>query len=315
MPGIIPALAHGKCDILHAHINSPMTVDFTAFASRLNGTPLVITYHADALYTDLAEKGPAFRGWLDQMYGVSRHLAAGTARQLIVTSPIYLAGSQFLQHYRHKIAVVPPCVDPFFLLSPQDTATAKQNLGYSATDLLVLFVGRLVPYKGLQTLLRAFRLVRKRTRSAQLAIVGSGPEQFRLEQVTTQLGLANAVRFLGPVPRARLREAYSACDLFVLPSRSRSEAFGIVLLEAMARSKPIVATHVGGIPYVIRDGETGILVPPLDPTSLAGAISQFLRDPRLRRRMGQAGRKRVLANFTRESVTTQLLKIYQKLIA
>jgi glycosyltransferase involved in cell wall biosynthesis len=112
-----------------------------------------------------------------------------------------------------------------------------------------------------------------------------------------------------------LREAYSACDLFVLPSRSRSEAFGIVLLEAMARSKPIVATHVGGIPYVIRDGETGILVPPLDPTSLAGAISQLLRDPRLRQRMGQAGRKRVLANFTRESVTTQLLKIYQKLIA
>jgi glycosyltransferase involved in cell wall biosynthesis len=249
------------------------------------------------------------------MYRLSRHLAADTARQLLVTSPIYLEGSQFLQHYRRKIAVVPPCVDPFFLLSPQDAATAKQSLGYSANDLLVLFVGRLVPYKSLQTLLRAFRLVRKRTRSAQLAIVGSGPEQLRLEQLTTQLGLANAVRFLGSVPRARLREAYSACDLFVLPSRSRSEAFGIVLLEAMARSKPIVATHVGGIPYVIRDGETGILVPPLDPTSLAGAISQFLRDPRLRRRMGQAGRKRVLANFTRESVTTQLLKIYQKLIA
>jgi rhamnosyl/mannosyltransferase len=315
MPGIIPALAHGNCDILHAHINSPMTVDFTAFASRLVGTPLVITYHADAVYTDIAEKAPAFRGWLNQAYWLSRHLAAGIARHLIVTSPIYLESSRFLQRYRHKISVVPPCVDPFFLVSPQDTASAKQNLGYAANDLLVLFVGRLVPYKGLRTLLRAFRHVRKRIRSAQLAIVGSGPEQPVLEQLANQLGLADAVRFVGTLSRPRLREAYSACDLFVLPSLSRSEAFGIVLLEAMARGKPVVATHVGGIPYVVRQGQSGILVPPFDPIPLAEAISQLLNDPELRQRMGQAGRKRVLANFTREPVTMQLLEIYRKLLA
>lgn len=315
IPGIIPALAHNQCDILHAHINSPMTVDFTAFASRLIGTPLVVTYHADALYTDIAEKAPAFRDWLNQLYRLSRQRAANIARRLIVTSPIYLERSCFLQRYRHKISVVSPCVDPFFLASPQDTATAKQRLGYSAKDLLVIFVGRLVPYKGLQTLLRSFRDVTKRTPSAHLAIVGSGPEEPVLERLSDQLGLANAVRFLGTLPRSRLREAYSACDLFVLPSRSRSEAFGIVLLEAMARSKPVVASHVGGIPYVVRDGETGILASPSDPISLEEAISRLLGDAELRQRMGQAGRKRVLASFTRKPVTMQLLDVYQKLLA
>jgi rhamnosyl/mannosyltransferase len=314
MPGIIPSLVLRRCDVLHAHINSPMTVDFTAFASRLAGTPLVITYHADAVYTDIAEKAPAFRGWLNQVYWLSRHFAAGIARHLIVTSPLYLESSQFLQRYRHKISVIPPCVDPFFLTSPQGTATAKRSLGYSADDLLVLFVGRLVSYKGLQTLLRAFRHVRRRTRSAQLAIIGSGPERPLLERMSTQLDIGNAVRFLGTLPQPRLREAYSACDLFVLPSRTRSEAFGIVLLEAMARGKPVVATQVGGIPYVVREGETGILVPPFDPIPLAEAICQLLGDPELRHRMGQAGREHVLTNFTREPVTRQLLAIYERLL-
>jgi rhamnosyl/mannosyltransferase len=132
--------------------------------------------------------------------------------------------------------------------------------------------------------------------------------------MSTQLDIGNAVRFLGTLPQPRLREAYSACDLFVLPSRTRSEAFGIVLLEAMARSKPVVATQVGGIPYVVREGETGILVPPFDPIPLAEAICQLLGDPELRHRMGQAGREHVLTNFTREPVTRQLLAIYERLL-
>lgn len=314
MPSILPALAHGECDILHAHINSPMTVDFTAFASRLAGTPLVITYHADAIYADIAAKSPALGGWLTHVYGLSRQHAAHIARRLIVTSPNYLESSDFLQRYRHKTSVIPPCVDPFFLSSPQDTATAKRRLGYAANDSLILFVGRLVPYKGLQTLLRAFPHVMKRTQCAHLGIVGSGPEEPTLKHLSQQLGVAKTVRFLGTLSRSSLRDAYSACDLFVLPSRSRSEAFGIVLLEAMARGKPVVATQVGGVPYVVRNGETGVLVPPLDPTALAAAIVHLLNDPEHRQRMGQAGRKRVLASFTREVVTRQMLETYQRLL-
>jgi glycosyltransferase involved in cell wall biosynthesis len=315
IPGIVPALAHDRCDILHAHINSPMTVDFAAFASRLVDTPLVITYHADALYTDIAGKAPSFGSWLNRIYGMSCQRAANIARRLIATSPIYLESSRFLQRYRHKVSVVPPCVDPFFLASPEDATKAKQRLGYAADDMLVLFVGRLVPYKGLQTLLTAFRDVTKRIPAAQLAIVGSGPEGPALERLSDQLELADAVRFLGKLPRPCLREAYAACDVFVLPSRSRSEAFGIVLLEAMANGKPVVASRVGGVPYVVRDGETGMLVQPSNPTSLAAAISRLLSNAELRHRMGQVGRARVLTNFTRKQVTMQLLNIYQELLA
>ncbi len=314
MLGLAPAITRHRCDILHAHINSPMTVDFTAFAARLMGVPLVITYHADAIIHDIATKAKKFRRWLSQVYWLSRHIAAGIAERLIVTSPIYLESSEFLQRYRHKTSIVPAVVDPFFLSPLDETAAAKEKLGYAADDLLILFVGRLVPYKGLRVLFRALRSIRKRIPNARLAIVGAGPERIPLEQLSRKFGLTETIRFHSVLSRKELRTAYSACDLFVLPSRSRSEAFGIVLLEAMARAKPVVATHVGGIPYVINDKETGILVPPYDPKPLTDAICLLLNDAQLREKMGKAGRERVLQNFTRDPVTRQLEKVYLNLL-
>jgi rhamnosyl/mannosyltransferase len=314
IPGLIPALARDRCDILHAHINSPMTVDFTAFSSRLVGLPLVITYHADALISDLAAKTRFLHRWLSQVYWLSRHLAANIAEHLIVTSPIYLESSSFLQRYRNKITVIPPPVNPYYLESSLKPNQAKESFGFSDDTPLLLFVGRLVPYKGLRVLLRAFRRVRTHLPTTQLTIVGGGPQKSLLQATVEQYGLSDAVHFLGVLSRRRLRDAYAACDVFVLPSRSRSEAFGIVLLEAMAQSKPVVATHVGGIPYVVNDRETGLLVPPFDPGPLAQALTQLLQNPQYRRQLGEAGRKRVQALFTREPITKQLEVLYQKLL-
>jgi glycosyltransferase involved in cell wall biosynthesis len=315
MPGLTHALTQDSCDILHAHINSPMTVDFTAFAARLMGVPLVITYHADALIHDIAARAKKFRRWLSQVYWLSRHIAASIAARLIVTSPIYLESSKFLQRYRYKTSIVPAVVDPFFLTPLDDKTAAKESLGYAEDDLLVLFVGRLVPYKGLRVLFRAFRYVKKRIPKVRLSIVGSGPEYANLTQLSHELGLTDIIRFHSVLSQEELRDAYSACDLFVLPSRSRSEAFGIVLLEAMARGKPVVATHVGGIPYVVNDKETGILVPPYDPKPLADAICLLLKNPELREKMGQAAREHVLQKFTRKPTTKQLEKVYFELLS
>jgi glycosyltransferase involved in cell wall biosynthesis len=210
--------------------------------------------------------------------------------------------------------IIPAPVNPYYLAPIEDTPQAKTHLGFNPDNPLLLFVGRLVPYKGLHTLLHAFKQILTHIPTIQLAIVGSGPQLPKLHETCQQLGLDNSVHFLGILPRRKLRDAYSACDVFVLPSRSRSEAFGIVLLEAMARAKPVVATNVGGIPYVVNQGETGILVPPSDPTYLAEAITQLLMNPQTRRRLGQAGRKRVTQHFNRPPITQKLVEMYLTLI-
>ncbi len=314
IPGLIPALTRDRCDVLHAHINSPMTVDFTAFSSRLVNIPLVITYHADAIISDLALKTPGFRRILSQVYWLSRHTAANIAKYLIVTSPTYLEISPFLQRFREKTSIIPAPVNPYYLTPIEDTHQAKANLGFNTKDPLILFVGRLVPYKGLDTLLHAFKQILSHIPTTQLAIVGSGPQLPKLQETCQQLGISNSVHFLGILPRKKLRDAYTACDVFVLPSRSRSEAFGIVLLEAMARAKPVVATNVGGIPYVVNNGKTGLLVPPSDQTHLAEAITQLLSNPQTRQRLGQAGHQRVIEHFTRPPITRKLEELYLTLL-
>jgi rhamnosyl/mannosyltransferase len=314
MPGLFTALLRDDCDIIHAHINSPMTVDLTAMVSRLLNVPLAITYHADALLSDFVPKPASFHKWLGQVYWLARHFAAGVASRLIVTSPLYLETSNFLQRYREKTSVIPAVVDPFFLKPLGKLTTVRKKLGFSQDAPIILFVGRLVPYKGLRTLFRAFRRVYKQKPSTQLVLIGAGPERPHLRRLGKTLGIANAVRFLGKVSREMLIDVYSACDLFVLPSRSRSEAFGIVLLEAMARGKPVVSTHVGGIPYVVDHGKTGFLVPPHDPAPLAKRISMLLDNPELCSRLGKAGRERVLKKFTREPTTRQLERLYRDMI-
>jgi glycosyltransferase involved in cell wall biosynthesis len=300
---------------LHAHINSPMTVDLTALASQLTHIPLVLTYHADALISDIAGKTPFFRSWLDQIYQRARQRAADIAQQLIVTSPIYPATSLFLQAYLDKTSVIPATVNPYFF-HPSLTATqAKESFGLHPHTPLLLFVGRLVPYKGLPYLLHAFHQIHHQNSSVHLAIVGSGPSESTLRQLSTQLGISHVVHFLGILPRRRLRDVYTACDIFVLPSRSRSEAFGIVQLEAMAQAKPVVATTVGGIPYVVQDEQTGLLVPPRNVSALTTALHRLLTDVSLRRRLGRAGRQRVIDHFTRESTTQTLEALYYRLLS
>ena len=314
IPSLVPALIRDQCDIIHAHINSPMTVEIAAIASQLTGTPLVVTYHADALITDLVERPAYLHRRISQVYWLSRHIVAHTARRLIVTSPLYLEISSFLQRYRSKTVVIPAAVDPIFLSPLLEAGKAKEQIGYQKEDQLILFVGRLVPYKGLFTLLQALRPVLKHNPHAQLAIVGSGPQEPYLRQAIHKLRIDKAVRFLGRLSHETLLLAYSACDLFVLPSRSRSEAFGIVLLEAMARGKPVVATRVGGISYVVPDGKAGLLVPPNDPSSLASAIIRLLEDPALRRRMGRAGRLHVQNNFSLHRIISKLEELYWQLV-
>jgi rhamnosyl/mannosyltransferase len=172
-------------------------------------------------------------------------------------------------------------------------------------------VGRLRYYKSLDTLLQAMPQIPQ----ACLTVVGTGPMQQSWQGLAQELGLAGRVNFVGEVGDNDLPDYYRQADLFVLPSNARSEAFGIVLLEAMASGLPCVTTELGtGTSWIVQDGETGFVVPPLNPAALAQAINAIAADEALRQRFGQAALVRVKAEFSKEVMVHRVMQVYEELL-
>jgi phosphatidylinositol alpha-1,6-mannosyltransferase len=169
---------------------------------------------------------------------------------------------------------------------------------------VLLTVGRLVPRKGHDTVLRALPELLRQVPEAHYLVVGEGPERDKLEAYATELGLIDRVTFTGHVRDEALPSYYSAADLFVMVSRERPElgdieGFGIVYLEASAAGRAVVAGRSGGVPDAVEDGISGILVEPDDPHRLAETLGRLLQDRNLRERLSRGGRKRVLERFNR----------------
>jgi glycosyltransferase involved in cell wall biosynthesis len=169
----------------------------------------------------------------------------------------------------------------------------------------ILCVARMYPRKHIGDLLEAAALLRDRIPGARVRIVGKGPEWEHVVRLHAALGLGQTVTLLGDVSRERLAEEYVSANLFCLPSVQ--ESLGIVFLEAMAAGLPVVACRAAAIPEVVEDGVTGVLAPPRDPASLAGALEALIADPGRARAMGEAGR-RVVAAYTPERVAARLLE-------
>jgi len=174
---------------------------------------------------------------------------------------------------------------------------------------VILTTGRLIYYKGLDVLLKAMVSVR-----GHLLVAGEGPLRKTLEQQAKTLGVSARVTFLGALPADALEGYYGAADVFVLPSIARSEAFGIVQIEALACAIPVVNTALeSGVPFVSPHGTTGLTVPPNDPAALAAALSRILDDPSLANRFGTEGRQRAVGLFTAERMVDDTLKLYGRL--
>lgn len=165
--------------------------------------------------------------------------------------------------------------------------------GFSVSGKKVLFVGRLEPRKGLAQLLSAFPLVRKAVPDAVLLVAGTGPLERRCRRLARELGIDRAVEFLGCVSDERLPSLYAACDVYCSPALG-GESFGIVLLEAMATGKAVVASNISGYRLVVDDGRNGLLFSPGDPAGLADAIIRVLRDPALKERLEKNARQYAL---------------------
>jgi D-inositol-3-phosphate glycosyltransferase len=202
--------------------------------------------------------------------------------------------TELVRQYRAssgRISVIPCGVDTG-LFTPGDRAPARAALGLDGGPVL-LYVGRLSPIKGLETLLDALALLREHGTPARLLIVGGESDEpldghpASLRERTERLGLGESVAFLGPQPQASLRTYYVAADMTVMPSYY--ESFGMVALEAMACGSPVIASRVGGLATTVRDRTTGFLVPEGDAAALADRIGALLDDPDLGVRLGLEG--------------------------
>lgn len=207
---------------------------------------------------------------------------------------------------KSKIRVTYAGVDDSFFLS--------KNKKESKNQLSLIFVGRLNgPHgqKGVDILLKAIPLIIKE-HNIMLNIIGTGSRANEYKKLAKDLKVDNYVKFLGFVEHKKLPEYYANADLFVFPSRR--ESFGLVLVEAMAAGLPVVSTRVGAIPEVVKDGETGILVPPNNPQKFAEAVNFLLDHPDKMQIMGMKGKERVKEYFTWDKVAKRVLKYYEEIL-
>lgn len=298
-------------DIVISHFPYPMA-DLAVLFGLYSGR-LVVWWHCG--FEKYEKLAPFYRPLV-------RH-TLNKADRILVSSRENIKNSDLLRHYRKKCSVIPFCVDQEYL----DRGTAYQNAceaqrqkaGSTAQDLLananrpvrILFIGRLVWYKGCDVLLKAFAKIRHT--DCQLVLVGSGPLEQELKDLAAALKLKN-VTFTGMISEEEKMDQIEACDFLVLPSVSKAEAFAVVQLEAMAFGKPVINTALeSGVPYVSIDGVTGKTVTPGSIRELTAAMEELARNKPLRTKYGANARRMVEKNYTQELMADRHRRVFEKL--
>lgn len=278
-------------DVVHVH--SPYPLGELSQWGLGRSRPYVIGYHSDVVKQ---------QGILRFYRPLLKRVLAGAGR-IIVGSDNYVNSSPFLRPLAAQCRIVPYAVDVARF-------AGARPLRPPAPVPTLLFVGQHRYYKGVDDLIRAMPQL-----EARLLIGGDGPKRAEWENLAQQLGVAHKVQFLGRIPDEDLPGFYASGDIFVLPSTSRAESFGLVLQEAMAAARPCVTTELGtGTSWLVQDGVTGLVVPPKNPDALATALASLLADPDKRRQMGQAGQQRACAEFTVTEMAARIETIYQEVI-
>lgn len=284
-----------KADVVHIHVPFPLA-DLALLLSGFRGR-VVVSWHSDVV----RQKKLMLFYKPFMMYLLRR------ADCIAVATQGHIDGSDWLPQFREKCRVVPYGLTPEEYL-PADGVPFLTEKCSRKGAVKVFFTGRLVYYKGVDVLLRAFRELKNE--NIELFIAGTGELGDGLKQQAQDWGIADRVHFLGFLPDKELKQAYADCDIFVLPSVVKSEAFGIVQLEAMIYGKPVINTELpSGVPHVSIDGVTGLTVPPSDHTALAEAIRSLAGDSALRERYGAAARERVMAQFNEKNVIRRLYSV------
>ena len=288
-------------DIVHIHSPPPFTERFAAKGAKDAGKPFVVTHHCD-----LELKG-FFGNTVVNFY--QRYLGDYPLREadrVISTTDSYATTSRTL--WDIDVTVIPNAVDISRFNVHNDGKIIRDK--YSCeNEPLGLFVGRLVPHKGIGILIRSLTYTKK----GKLLIVGDGPYKKWLINLVKKLDLKDRVIFVGPVDDYWLPSYYSATDAVILPSTSRLEAFGIVGLEGMASGKPLILSDIPGVRDVISEKE-GYIVEPLDPSAIAAALEKIWSAPDMAREMGKRGRERVERLFSWEKVSKDIESVFTEIL-
>ena len=284
-----------EADIVH--LSLPWSyMDVAHFLTRVR-KPTVLTYHSDIVKQKT----------LLRLYKPLMNQFLKRVDRIVATSPNYVESSQTLQRYRDKVRVIPIGLDEATYPCPTDEKLAywRKRVG----ERFFLFVGALRYYKGLAFLLEALRLS-----SFPVVVIGTGPEEAELTALSQRYGLMG-IQFLGGLPDEDKVALLSLCYGLVFPSHLRSEAFGISLLEGAMFSKPMISCEIGtGTTFINVAGETGLVVPPADPTALAQAMRSLWEQPNMAAQMGRRARARFEQLFTADSMVSSYAKLYRELL-
>jgi D-inositol-3-phosphate glycosyltransferase len=307
-----------KYDLIHSHYWMS-GIAAAALSDSWDGTPIVHMYHTlgemkNRIAQNEAEREGEYRiqGEKEVLKRANRIIAA-TIAEVTQLRFLYKAPAD-------KLVVIPPGVDvSHFYPIPADEA--KMYVGLKPDDRMVLFVGRIEPLKGVDTLIQAMSYLQlSEKRPVHLAIIGGDPaaspqemssEMARLQKLCDDLAVGQTVVFLGKRDQDKLPYYYSAAEVVVMPSHY--ESFGMVALEAMACGTPVIASEVGGLAYLVRDGETGFTIPDQEPEMLCEKISWLLNDDDLNSRMSQRAME-YAQDYAWEKIASQIVEVYKELV-
>lgn len=299
-PSFPKLLKQYAADILHFHCPNP-TGDISYQYSRPPGK-VVVTYHSDVVR----------QTWAMFIYGALLRRFLRRTQVIMPTSPLYIDSSPYLSRFRKKCEPVPLGIETeLFKKTPAIEAQAEE-IRKSVRGLpIILFVGRLRYYKGLHFLIQALPMVKE----SHIFIVGTGSEEANLRRQARLFRVEDRVTFVGAVDDQNLTAYYYAADIFCLPSHLRSEAYGLVQLEAMSCGLPVVSCNLKtGVPFVNQDGRTGLIVPPASPVPLSSALNKLLEDEALRRTLGANAQTRVLAEFDVSLMIRRIKSVYERVL-
>jgi glycosyltransferase involved in cell wall biosynthesis len=289
-------LRRQTADIVVIHEPNPVAV--LSYCLVRPGGRLLVWYHSDVIR----------QRYLFELYRPFLRYVLRKAERIVVSSPKLAEHATSLQEFQSKVTIIPFGIDLAQMEATPQISEATERLTTRYQAPIILFVGRMVRYKGIEFLLQALAEVK-----ATALLVGLGPCLSDLKGLATQLGIEDRTYFLGEVSQFELIALYHSCDIFVLPSVSQQETFGFVQLEAMACGKPVVSTDLpSGVPWVNRHRETGFVVPPQDVPALRAALERLVADPELRRQMGARGYRHVVTDFLKERMVKDSLDLYSK---
>ncbi len=285
-------------DLLHVHVPFPLA--WLAVRKIDKSVPVVCTWHSDIVRQ---------RSLMRFLSPLERNFISRCSR-ILPTSYEFMKNSSALKHFRNKCTVIPLAIPPNIAQSQRIAPTLCSQIKKRFGNRLLLFVGRLVGYKGLNYLIDAMSSI-----DAPLIIAGDGPDRQQLEHKAARSPASSKIYFVGQVSESEKQALYCAADLLILPSISQNEAFGYVLLEAMAQGCPVISTDLPtGVRWVNQHEETGLVVPPGDANALAGAINRLLNDRLLLQKLSEGARQRVKEYFHFDDLIENIESVYINLL-